>query len=86
MQIFTTEMTLELLYQIKETSNLLFESILSAAWNNTIDSFGSIISAISSQDWSGVLVGVFMAISGAILLYKLVRDNILSTLEFLLKK
>lgn len=86
MQIFTVEMIIELLKQINEMKSLLYEAIFLAAWSNVIDSIASVVSATIPHDWDGVLVGIFMVISGAILLYRLVISNLLSAIEVLLGK
>ena len=85
MQIFTVDMMLETLKQAKDTSGLLFESIITAAWSSVAEALATLLPAIHNHDWNGLMVGVLMATSGAIILYRLIRKNLLSTLEFLFK-
>lgn len=85
MQIFTVDMMLETLKQAKDTSGLLFESIITAAWSSVVEALATLLPAIHNHDWNGLMVGVLMATSGAIILYRLIRKNLLSTLEFLFK-
>lgn len=86
MQIFTIDMILEMLKQAKETSSLLFDSILSAAWSSVVESLAGIAPAFLTQDWSGLAVGIFVLISTTIFIYRLIRHNLLSTLEYLLDR
>lgn len=84
MQIFTIDMTLEMLKQVKQTSSLLFDSILSAAWSSFVESLSGIAPSFLTQDWSGLAVGIFVLTTTIIFIYRLVRRNLLSTLEYLL--
>ena len=79
-------MILEMLKQAKETSSLLFDSILSAAWSSVVESLAGIAPAFLTQDWSGLAVGIFVLTATIVFIYRLVRHNLMSTLEYLLDK
>ncbi|MCA9340063.1 MAG: hypothetical protein KDA17_04085 [Candidatus Saccharibacteria bacterium] len=86
MQIFTPEMILEMLKQAKDTSSVLFESIITAAWSSVAEALATLLPAIHNHDWNGLMVGILMVVSGVMLLYRLIRNNLLTTLEFLINR
>ena len=86
MQIFTIDMILDMFKQTKETSSLLFEAVLSAAWNSVIESLAGIAPAFLAHDWRGLAVNVFVLITTIVLIYRLIRHNLQSTLAYLLDR
>lgn len=84
MQIFTVEQIIQMRIEAKEAAQMLFGSIIDTAWQSIIDNLGSIISLVQTHDWSGLLMAILIIISCIMLLYRLMRNNVIVVLKILL--
>lgn len=75
MQIFITQMLVEIIHQANEIKQMLFDTILAAAWQNVLGYFGSIWTAVLQHNWSALSFHPFMAICLLVFLYRLMRKN-----------
>ena len=86
MQIFTVEMLIQMYTQSREIAQELFGVLIAAAWDSVAASLGGTFTALSSQSWNELLVQVLLLIGGLTMLFRLIRNNLLSTLKFLLDR
>lgn len=75
MQIFTIQMPLDAVHQADEIKQMLFDTLLGAAWQNVLSSPGNIWTAFLQHNWSALSIQLFMAVCLIIFLYRLVRNN-----------
>ena len=83
MQIFTIEMLIEMRLHAKELANTLLGSILDAAWQSVIVSFGDLTQAIQAHDWGVVLVSCMIISSAVLLLLRFVRRYLFRVVNIL---
>lgn len=86
MQIFTVEMLIQMYTQSREIAQELFSVLIAAAWDDVAVSLGGIFTALTSQSWNELLVQALLLIGGLVMLFRLIRYNLRSTLKFLLDR
>ena len=86
MQIFTIEMLIQMYTQSREIAQELFGVLIAAAWDSVAASLGGIVPALTSQSWNELLVQILLLIGGLVMLFRLIRYNLRSTLKFLLDR
>lgn len=86
MQIFTIEMLVQIYTQSREIAQELFGVFITAAWDNVAASLGGTFAALTSQSWNELLVQILLLMSGLVMLFRLIRYNLRSTLKFLLDR
>lgn len=76
MQIFTLEQLVGAWHQSRETAQILFSSIVDAAWQNVGMYLGQTIEAIQLHEWNTLIASSLVLAGTVVLLYRLIRRNL----------
>lgn len=76
MQIFTIDQLVEAYTQASEIKQMLFETLLSAGWNNFINLIPDTFAAVAAHNWNAVAVNAFVILCCLVFLYRLIFRNI----------
>lgn len=86
MKILPDDFALQMLQQINDLVSQLFGAILNVVGESIVTSAAGLWDAITANEWSGVLTFAFVLITSIIYGYRLVKNNLLDSIEYLSSK
>jgi hypothetical protein len=85
MQLFTTDQLMQVIITAKDTESRMFGIFLGAIGENIATSIMQLWNSLLSVNWPTVVTTIFLLFSMVFIGYRLVRDNLLDSIEYLFK-